>query len=73
MAEIPVCKLPGTGHADTNEIINITESDGENLEVFLHDTGKWIYMADPNSKDWGSVLVDCSHTNIRGGQKWHEY
>lgn len=69
---IPACKCP-PHHPDSNEVVTITESDGENLEVFLRDSGKWLYMADPESKDWGSVVVDCTHKDSRGEKKWHEY
>jgi uncharacterized RDD family membrane protein YckC/type II secretory pathway pseudopilin PulG len=72
LTAIPVLKLPGTGHPDTAEVRVITESDGENLSVFKSDTGKWLYMADKKSKDWGTVVVDCDHKDS-GGKTWNEY
>ncbi|MDO8803687.1 MAG: RDD family protein [Elusimicrobiota bacterium] len=70
--EIPVLKLPGTGHPDTAEVVVITESDGENLTVFRADTGKWLYMADKKSKDWGTLIIDCNHKDTKG-KMWNEY
>lgn len=38
----------------------------------LKDTGGWGYVADPNSKCWGMIFVDCSHKDTKG-KYWTEY
>jgi len=72
LSAIPVLKLPGTGHPETSEVRAITESDGESLDVFKSDTGKWLYMADKTSKDWGTIVVDCTHKDS-GGRPWNQF
>ncbi|HBA61111.1 MAG TPA: hypothetical protein DCZ92_09890 [Elusimicrobia bacterium] len=72
LKEIPACECPKL-HPASAEVVYITESDGEGMDAFLRDTGRWIYMADPKSKDWGTVLVDCTHKDSRGDKKWNEF
>jgi hypothetical protein len=59
-------------HPATNEIRVITNSQGKSLKSFVEDSGKWLYMADRESPDWGTVIVDCTHADSKG-TKWYEY
>lgn len=68
---IPKLDLPD--HKKTNEIITITESHGKDLTAFIEDTGKWLYMADPKSKDWGKLIIDCTHKDVRSEKYWFEH
>lgn len=49
-------QLPKVGEVDV--------LDGE-----IHDTGAWIYVSDPASPLYGSLLIDCTHQNS-SGQEW---
>lgn len=30
------------------------------------DSGRWGYIGNPKDREWGSVFVDCTHTDIQG-------
>ncbi len=54
--EIPVAKLPTTGHADSKAIVT-TFADG----------GGWLYFNNPTaSAVWGTFVASCSHEDIKG-------
>ncbi|MBI5208944.1 MAG: hypothetical protein HY927_03115 [Elusimicrobia bacterium] len=36
------------------------------------DTGKWGYVNDPASPDFGLVFIDCTHTDAKGS-RWSSY
>lgn len=38
----------------------------------VDDSGGWLYVTDPASDDWGTVIVNCTHTD-REGKVWAEY
>lgn len=67
--QMPVAKLPGTGHADISTVVNT-----------LADGGGWQYYASPAAAtNWGNVIVNCSHKDIAGqadptlGSYWTAY
>ena len=67
--QMPVAKLPGTGHADISTVHNT-----------LDDTGGWQYYASPAAAtSWGNFIVNCSHKDIAGqadptaGSYWTAY
>jgi prepilin-type N-terminal cleavage/methylation domain-containing protein len=54
--EIPVAKLPTTGHADTNAVA-----------VTVTHAGGWTYFNDSTSAStWGNFVVNCKHEDIKG-------
>ena len=56
IAEIPLAKMPGTGHADSR-VVATSFADG---------TG-WYYANDPaTAATWGNFVVDCTHEDIKG-------
>lgn len=68
---IPNCEISGH-HKKTNEVVIILNSENKELKDFIKDTGKWLYMADPQNSSWGDIMIDCTHTD-KNGQKWSEY
>ena len=57
IAEIPVAKLPGTTHGDSNGVVG-TLADA---------TGGWLYFNDAASSiTWGNFVVNCTHEDIKG-------
>ena len=56
LKEMPLAKLPGTGHGDVATVVN-TYADG----------GGWYYANDITiSTTWGNFVVSCSHEDIKG-------
>lgn len=56
ISEVPVAKLPGTGHADSRVVVS----------TFTH-AGGWTYANDPTvTATWGNFAVNCSHEDIKG-------
>ena len=54
--EIPLAKLPTTGHADSKAIVTA-----------FADGGGWLYLNDPTaSATWGTFAASCSHEDIKG-------
>lgn len=54
--EIPVAKLPTTGHADSKGVVTA-----------LADGGGWLYFNDPlSSAVWGTFVASCTHEDIKG-------
>ena len=56
LSEIPVAKLPGTGHADSSAVMGNA----------LNDAGGWAYANKPQSIPWGQFLVNCAHEDLKG-------
>jgi len=56
--EIPLAKLPTTGHADARTVVTISSMTGG---------GGWVYMDNPGrSKYWGTLVANCIHSDIKG-------
>jgi uncharacterized RDD family membrane protein YckC len=68
---IPECECVRS-HPVSNEVRIIQDSHGERLAYFVQDSGKWLYMGDKTSPDWGNVIIDCTHTD-RSGYTWSSY
>lgn len=59
LAAIPQTKTPDY-HPDSADIRlgrSILDAD---------DRGGWLYVSDVTSTDWGSIVVNCTHTDTRG-------
>jgi len=55
--EIPIAKLPGTGHGDIADVTAAVASDA----------GGWHYEANVSSPSvWGNFAVNCTHIDIKG-------
>ncbi len=58
IAEIPVAKLPGTGHGDINTVLGAAAPT---------DAAGWLYANDPTiAATWGNFVVNCTHEDIKG-------
>lgn len=63
--ELPKAKTPNY-HPDSAKIrlgMDLLDAD---------DAGGWLYIADSHSKDFGSVYVNCTHTDSKGSV-WTSY
>ena len=67
--QMPVAKLPGTGHSDISTV-----------DPAVDDTAGWVYFASPATPTtWGNFIVNCSHKDIAGqadptaGSYWTAY
>ncbi len=68
-----ISKIRVASHAETDAVTIITGvKDAASLKAKLKDTGGWAYVADPKSPMFGTVIVDCTHSDSRGNQ-WPDY
>jgi prepilin-type N-terminal cleavage/methylation domain-containing protein len=66
IASIPDAKLPGTGHADKNDVASSSNT--------ITDAGGWAYNNDPeNSTGWGTFVAACTHADIKGTSVWSTF
>ncbi len=59
MTSIPVSKTPNY-HADTASMFQGSQAGG------FQDLGGWIYDSAPGDQSYGSIWVDCTHTDTKG-------
>ncbi len=57
---IPLAKLPGTGHPDSSAVAVMSSPDASG------DAGGWAYVNDPASPLHGTLIVNCVHADISG-------
>ena len=59
MAALPAAKTPNY-HSDSAKVrLGASGAD-------LDDSGGWMYVADPASQEYGTVYVNCTHTDTKG-------
>lgn len=68
IASVPYAKLPGTGHGDLNTEIDISSTVATNIT----NAGGWAYV-NAMGNEWGTVLVNCTHTDKTKGVSWTTY
>jgi len=62
IGEIPVAKLPGTGHGDARTVASVAAAT-----TAIGDSAGWNYANDPTiAITWGNFLVSCTHEDIKG-------
>jgi len=65
LLSVPKAKVP-PHHKDSNSVrLGLHASDSD-------DSGGWAYVAEPSSKDWGTVFVNCTHTDTKEAS-WSAY
>lgn len=65
ISTIPSIKLPNTNHPETS-YVKISS------DTFVEDTGNWLYVNDENSQNWGKIIIDCAHQDLKGNI-WSSY
>lgn len=65
LSELPRAKTPNY-HADSNRVRLVASLAG------LTDEGGWAYYSDPASMNWGTFIVNCTHTDTKGSA-WSAY
>lgn len=65
ISSIPPAK-PSNYHSDSVAVALVASAED------LTDAGGWAYLADPASEDWGTVYVNCTHTDSKGSV-WSTY
>jgi len=76
--EIPVAKIPTTGHADTRTVVTVssftaagafditTDAGGTAEEPVGTGGGGWVYFNSPTvSAIWGTFVANCIHEDIK--------
>ncbi|MBI5742957.1 MAG: type II secretion system protein [Elusimicrobia bacterium] len=68
--EIPVAKLPTTGHADDRSVAIFSSATAAGVfqgGAGTQDTGGWAYFNSPaNTAQWGTFVANCTHEDIKG-------
>lgn len=65
LSALPKARTPHY-HPDSNKVrIGASSSDAD-------DSGGWLYVGDPSSKERGTLLVNCTHTDTKGSA-WTSY
>ncbi len=72
--EIPVAKLPGTGHADSATVTYFVSISTEGVLTTpsgptgaAADTGGWAYLNSPSvPANWGTFVANCTHEDLKG-------
>lgn len=64
---IPSATLPrttnnATGHTTSNGVVTADLT----VNTSITDAGAWMYDNEPAKATWGYVLVNCSHSDLRG-------
>lgn len=65
MSSLPRAKTPNF-HPDSDKVTLVASA------AALDDKGGWAYLADRRSQDYGTVFVNCTHTDTRGSV-WSAY
>ncbi len=74
--EIPVAKLPTTGHADSSlvTVYSTMSAPGVYTTTGTFDGGGWGYVNNPTaSAIWGSFMANCTHKDIKGIDAWTSF
>lgn len=61
----PLPSVQLTPHLSTDEFADYPSRTPQ-------DTGRWGYISNPQDREWGSVFVDCTHTDLKGAV-WASY
>ena len=68
--EIPVAKLPTTGHPDTKAVSIFSSSTVSGVfsgGTGTNDAGGWAYFNNPTvASIWGTFVANCTHEDIKG-------
>ena len=63
LSEIPLAKLPSTGHGDVRTVTGTTDG----ITPTTVDAGGWTYFNfKTNATSWGNFGVNCTHEDIKG-------
>ena len=78
--EIPVAKLPTTGHADVRIVTTFSTSTAAGVftvtagSTTTWDSGGWGYVNNPvASAIWGSFMANCIHKDIKAIDPWTSF
>ncbi|OGR45407.1 MAG: hypothetical protein A2X35_03970 [Elusimicrobia bacterium GWA2_61_42] len=68
--EIPVAKLPTTGHGDARLVALFSSATAAGVfegGTGVVDAGGWAYFNAPTSSaQWGTFVANCTHEDIKG-------
>jgi len=69
--EVPELHLPEHDRTARVTVINSKKYD-KDFSRAVEDTGGWLYFSNPESDNYGLLLLDCSHTEA-GGSEFYKY
>ncbi len=71
LSKIP--RIQVASHGETDAVTTLRGiTDAASLKMKLKDTGGWAYVSDPKSPQFGTVIVDCTHTDSHSST-WYGY
>ena len=70
ISNIPVAKLPGTGHVDATLVtVSLTTTT-----LQTSDASGWAYFNDrTNTATWDTFVVNCNHYDLKGAAPWTSF
>jgi hypothetical protein len=68
---MPEPHLPGHERTGRIKVIDSKKYDGD-ISRAVTDSGGWLYFSDPESANYGLLILDCSHDR-EDKQKFYEY
>lgn len=66
ISNLPIVKLPGTGHPENRHV-----SVGASTAAAVTDTGGWAYVNAPTSSSYGTLLINCTHSDSKN-KRWDQ-
>lgn len=71
VAAVPRLRLPGHEASDKVRLVGSRKYDGNPAKA-VDDSGGWLYFSDPDSANYGLLMLDCSHEGPEGA-KFSDY
>ena len=68
---LPELWLPGHDRTAKIKLVDSRKYDG-NIAKAVGDSGGWLYFTNPDSANYGMLLIDCTHVGPEGA-KFYEY
>ena len=73
ITDIPVAKLPATGHVDGRVVVAVSSALADSTfdPVASIDAGGWAYFNNSGvPANWGTFVASCSHNDLKGTTRW---
>ncbi|MBI4801953.1 MAG: prepilin-type N-terminal cleavage/methylation domain-containing protein [Elusimicrobia bacterium] len=73
ITDIPLAKLPGTGHTDSKVIVAASSITAAGVfdPVANQDAAGWVYLNDNTCvANWGTFVASCTHSDLKGTTRW---
>ena len=68
---VPELHLPGHERTNKIKLVDSRKYDAD-ISKAVSDSGGWLFFSNPESANYGLLVLDCSHPG-EDGQKFYEY